>query len=62
VITSNSSSSRSSSSSSRSNKTLFQRSSILLVQVAVADISIFPASASGPFSATYKDFAENSAY
>jgi hypothetical protein len=34
-----------------SNKPLFQQSSILAVQATVADISVFPAGASGSFSA-----------
>jgi len=33
------------------NKPLFQQSAILAVQVTVADVSVFPASAAGSFSA-----------
>jgi hypothetical protein len=33
------------------NKSLFQQSAILAVQVTVADISVFPASSEGSFSA-----------
>ena len=41
-------------------KPLFQQSAILAVQVAVVDISVFPASAAGSFSAVDQDFAEDS--
>jgi hypothetical protein len=44
------------------NKLLFQQSAILAVQVTVADISVFPASPAGSFSAVDQDFAEDSTY